>query len=169
MKIILPLAVALIMPVRAQTVEPGRQDVLAWLQAVVSELRELRRELLEDRLERQEARVRALEGESRRVRAERLQAEALQHRQNLELVRVDERLRDPDLGPDTRSQLETLRTEFTRGASDRTDFAHLESLAGEKLNREQLRLEKLLELARTLATQERKTNQSITVSLESLP
>jgi len=83
-------------------------------QSMTTELRELRRELLADHIERQEAQVEALEREMRQARAEIQMAEEVQRAQNQELIQVDQRLSDPELSPEERSQLESVRAKATQ-------------------------------------------------------
>ena len=132
--------------------KPEASQTMAWLQFVAAEVRELRRELLEDRLDRQETRVRALERELRQAHVELQDGEEIQRAQSQELVQVDQRLGDLALPPEERSQLEELRTSVSlRSHSDRGALTQKAAQIGEQLQRERARLEALRALARSLA------------------
>lgn len=132
--------------------DPSKDDSsnsIAWLRFIATEIRQLRRELLEDRLERQEARVKALERELQQVRAERQQSDDLQGAQAQETSQLEERLRDPEISAEQRSQLEALRAELlTRAPTDREVFARKENEASDALRRERARLAQLHQLLR---------------------
>jgi hypothetical protein len=128
--------------------KPDASQTMAWLQFIATELRELRREFVEDRLERQEMRVRALDRDLRQVRVEHQDGEEVERARSLELVEVDQQLANPALSAEDRAQLENLRNSVT---TERTAVAQKEAQINDQLRREQARLESLRALARELA------------------
>jgi predicted nuclease with TOPRIM domain len=134
--------------------EPSRTEtasVLAWLQFVGAELRELRREMLQDRLERQQSRVGDLERELEQVRLERQQGEELQRSQAQEMQSLEQRLRDPAVPAEERAQLEAFRAEIsTRGPAVHSTALQKEAQITDRLRHEQVRLQSLLQLERLL-------------------
>lgn len=139
--------------IAGDTAKQEPPDTLAWLKFVASELRELRREVLDDRLERQEVRVRALEFQLRQSRTERQDGEEVQRAQNQEVLQLEQQLADPALSPEDRTQLESIRAEAaSREQTDRGLLAQKEAQLTEKLRREQQRLEALRAVARSLST-----------------
>jgi hypothetical protein len=148
------LALCLASGSRLPAAESGQesQNPLVWLQFIATELRDLRRELLEDRLERQLARVRALEVELNQARIERSDGVEVQRAQAQELLNLEQQLADPALAAEERTALLALRTEVTaRDGADRADFAQKEKQIAERLQSEQTRLESLRAMARALA------------------
>jgi hypothetical protein len=128
------------------------QNPLVWLQFIATELRDLRRELLEDRLERQQTRVRALEAELNQARIERNDGVDVQRAQAEELLNLDKQIADPALAAEQRAELQALRTELTaREGADRADAGLKEKQLAERLQREQTRLESLRAMARAMA------------------
>ena len=140
------LAVAADQPVKSDT-----SSVAAWLRIVGSELRELRRELLEDRLERQQIRVRELERESEGIRAERQQAEESQRSQGQELAQVEQQLQSSSVPAEERAQLEAVRNQIaSRDPAIVAAAMTKEQQVNEALGREHSRLESLRQLDRLL-------------------
>jgi len=135
--------------------EPARReapDTGAWLRFVAEELRELRRELLDDRIEKQTARVRALERELEQARMEHQDGEAVERTQEQEMLQVDQRLADAGLPADERADLEAVRaTAATSDQSYRDLMTRKMTEIGETLRRERLRLESLRASAQALA------------------
>ena len=146
--------------IAGDTARQETPDTIAWLRFVASELRQLRLEVLNDRIERQEARVRVLDHELQQVRNERQDGEEVQRLQEQEISQLVQRLSDPALSPDERSQLQSLRSELTvREPTERAGSAQKEAQTGERLRQEQLRLESLRSLARSLAPQSAQSQQ----------
>ena len=126
-------------------------STISWLKAVAAELRELRKEVLAERTERQEERVRVLEHELDQARAALRSGEEVQRAQNQEMIQLDQRLADPELPADERSQLESVRTEATTSQIDGTAYLQKEAQIGEKLRQERIRLNSLRAAARALS------------------
>ena len=127
-------------------------STISWLKSVAAELRELRREVLADRIERQEARVQTLEHELDQARATLRTGEEVQRSQDQEMIQLNQRLSDPALPADERSQLESVRAEATVASQiDRTAYLQGEAQIVEKLRKERNRLDSLRAAARTLS------------------
>jgi hypothetical protein len=136
----------------AESMKQETPNSLAWLQFLAAEVRELRRELLEDRIERQESRIRALGREIQQARAEREQVESERRVSSQQMLDIDRQLADPALPAEERQELATLRAEaISRGPTNRAATERNETQLSEKLRQEQLRLEWLRGLARALA------------------
>ena len=134
--------------------EAARQEApntAVLLQFLAAEIRELRRELLEDRIERQQARVQALDRELSQARLDRQQEEEFQRSQNQEMIQVQQRLGDSSLPADERSHLEALRTDLVARQTDRTASTQKEARITDQMQYEQGRLEWLRRLSRSLA------------------
>lgn len=139
----------------ARAEEPVKHEVpdtAAWLRFMAEELRELRRELLDDRIEKQVARVRALERELQQARMEHQDGDAVQRAQDQEMIQVDQRLADAGLPAEERAELEAARATATSSdQSYRDSMTHKITEISEALRREQLRLESLRANAQWLA------------------
>lgn len=125
-------------------------STLTWMQFLAAEVRELRREMLEDRIERLESRFHALGREIQQARAEREQAEPDQRAASRQVLEIDRQLADPALSDEERRELADLRAVISRGPTDRVDAERIERQLTETLHQEQLRLERLRGLARAL-------------------
>lgn len=135
----------------AESPKSETPDTLAWIQFLATEVRELRRELLDDRIERQETRIRSLERELQQARLEREQAEAQRRTMGQQMLDIERQLTDPAMPPEQREELAVIRAAaMSRGPAD-TVVQRDESRLTETLRREQIRLEWLRGLARSLA------------------
>jgi hypothetical protein len=96
--------------------------------------------------------VQALEHELNQARIERQDGVEVQRAQAQELLSLEQRIADPAIAAEHRTELIALRTELTaREQTDRGNTAQKEKGIAERLQREQFRLESLRATARALA------------------
>jgi aspartate aminotransferase-like enzyme len=124
----------------------------AVLNQIAAELRELKREFLEDRIERQEARVSALERELQRAHFDLQSGDDSQRTESQDAMQLDQQLSDPALSPEQRAELEAVRTEVAATAQrERSAQRQRESETAESLHHERARLESLRGALRALS------------------
>jgi septal ring factor EnvC (AmiA/AmiB activator) len=136
----------------AQSATQEAPTTQAWMQFLASEIRELRRELLEDRIERQETRIRTLARELQKVNIEREQAEVQRQAARQQMAELERQLADPAITVEERQELAAVQADvISHGPSNVASSQRDEPELSEGLRKEQLRLDWLRGLARSLA------------------
>ena len=111
-------------------------------QDILSELRSLRIELLQEKLERAHVRIAEVQQQLESIEAERSRLTQIEQAQSQELAELHERLNQPGLTAEDRAQIDEQRSHFTTAATVRlaeraTSIAQRDAALRERLKREQ--------------------------------
>jgi hypothetical protein len=125
------------------------------LQAILSELRKIRIELVQYQWEIQQIKMPELERKLQDIQSERTQTEEEQREQGAEISSITAQLAEPSLGKEERQELEARKANLVASAPMRfqtrqMSLSQREAEARERLARENERARQLLERAREL-------------------
>lgn len=140
-------------PVLAQPASACGEQVQ--LQTLLAEVRSLRIELLQEKIERAQFRIAEIEHNIRIAETERSQASSQQRTQAQELNEIQERLTQPSLATEERTELEAYRQQMMTSAASRlaeqaSSLAKREAALRDQLGQEQRQRNQLLENLRSL-------------------
>jgi chromosome segregation ATPase len=126
------------------------------LREVISELRKLRLELLEQRVESQEANILQLERELQQVRADQQRLEQQEREQADALAQLEQRLSETSLTAEDRHELEANRAGVISrgdGGAAKSSLDQRRAHVEQRLEQARQQLQKLLEKARQLSVE----------------